>query len=142
MKCSSAGVTALGGFICILTAACNEVTLLKCSCDPEGLQSLLQNDVRLLEYQKITGRVEPGTEASTTTAQQMPCLVAHSIIRASRAAVHFVDHNSWVNRGQLPSPCLTPQSRSQAPQLWVLPALSNTATRNTKHSLNRNRVRC
>lgn len=75
MKCSSAGVTALGGFICILTAACNEVTLLKCSCDPEGLQSLLQNDVRLLEHQKITGRVEPGTEASTITAQPLPCLV-------------------------------------------------------------------
>lgn len=76
MKCSSAGVTALGGFICILTAACNEVTLLKCSCDLEGLQSLLQHDVRHLELQKITGRVEPGTEAATTTAPQPLCLVS------------------------------------------------------------------
>lgn len=130
MKCSSAGVTALGGFICILTAACNEVTLLKCSCDPEGLQSLLQNDVRLLEHQKITGRVEPGTEATTTRAQQLPC--AHSIIRASRAAVHFVDHNSRVNRGQLPV-AASPQSRSRAAELKVLPALSNTAAGNTRH---------
>lgn len=74
MKCSSAGVTALAGFICILTAARNEVTLPKCSCDLEGLQSLLQHDVRHLELGNTTRRVEPGTEAATATAQQPLCL--------------------------------------------------------------------
>lgn len=57
--------------------------------------------------------------------------------------MHSVDHNSWVNRGQLLPPLsLTPQISSQAAQLKVLPALSNTAARNTRHSPTRNGVRC
>lgn len=57
--------------------------------------------------------------------------------------MHSVDHNSWVNRGQLLPPLsLAPQISSQAAQLKVLPALSNTAARNTRHSPTRNGVRC
>lgn len=138
MKCSSAGVTALGGFICILRAACNEVTLLKCSCDPEGLQSLLQNDVRLLEHRKITERVEPGTKASTTTAQQLPCLVptASSGLPGQLCI-------SWTTiHGLTGDNCLLAASHHKAgvkQQLKVLPALSKRAARNTKLL---NGVRC
>lgn len=90
MKCSTAGVTASGEFICILTVACNEVALLKCSCDPEGLRLLLQHNVSYLKLQKkkITG--EGGATDTAPPMEQGPACI-RTADRSLGAAMCFME---------------------------------------------------
>lgn len=112
MNSSTAGVTASAGFICILTVACNEVTLLKCSCDPEGLQSLLQHDVRYLELQEITGRRSQGLTLQPPWLSDQVVSSAALPELSEQLRMSWSDNSQVKRRHLLPPPSLATQTKS------------------------------
>lgn len=136
MKCSTAGVTASGGFICILTVACNEVALLKCSCDPEGLWLLLQHNVSYLKLQKKKNNRGGWSHRHCTTHGTGTSMYPHcrQIFGSS-----YVFHGVIIHGLKGDNRCLlAPLHSKPSVKLQELAecALSHI-TKNTRHSLNK-----
>lgn len=136
MKCSTAGVTASGGFICILTVACNEVALLKCSCDPEGLRLLLQHNVSYLKLQKKKNNRGGWSHRHCTTHGTGTSMYPHC---RQTFGSSYVFHGVIIHGLKGDNRCLlAPLHSKPSVKLQELAecALSHI-TKNTRHSLNK-----